>query len=105
MHEDEIIDIYDFYNPSVDVFLNIEYKKRHFEYYDKQDSKWLNNHWNDITKYCFSDEQIFSVANSRLGWYRRATGWVSSFLLNADILAIRKGNRPGLVNPLEYYLR
>ena len=57
MHEDEIIDIYDFYNPSVDVFLNIEYKKRHFEYYDKQDSKWLNNHWNDITKYCFSDEQ------------------------------------------------
>lgn len=60
---------------------------------------------NSKLPYCFSDEQIFSVANSRLGWYRRATGWVSSFLLNADILAIRKGNRPGLVNPLEYYLR
>ena len=55
--------------------------------------------------YKFSDEQIYSVANSRLGWYKRANGNVVNFLLNADILAIRKGNRPGLVNPLEYYLR
>ena len=54
--------------------------------------------------YHFTDEQIFSVANSRLGWFRRATGNIVSFLLNADILAIRKGNRPGLVNPLKYYL-
>ena len=54
--------------------------------------------------YCFTDKQIYSVANSRLGWYRRATGNTVSFLLNADVLAIRKGNRPGLVNPLEYYL-
>ena len=55
--------------------------------------------------YRITDEQIYSVANSRLGWYRRATGRTSSFLLNAEILAIRKGDRPGLVNPLEYYLR
>lgn len=55
--------------------------------------------------YKFSDEQIYSVANSRLGWYKRANGNVVNLLLNADILAIRKGNRPGLVNPLEYYLR
>ena len=54
--------------------------------------------------YHFTDEQIFSVANSRLGWYKRATGYIVSFLLNADILAIRKGDRPGLVNPLKYYL-
>lgn len=60
---------------------------------------------NDKLPYHFTDEQIYSVANSRLGWYRRATGWVSNFLLNADILAIRKGDRPGLVNPLKYYLR
>jgi hypothetical protein len=60
---------------------------------------------NSKLPYCFTDEQIYSVANSRLGWYRRATGWVSSFLLNADVLAKRKGDRPGLVNPLEYYLR
>ena len=55
--------------------------------------------------YKFCDEQIYSVANSRLGWYKRANGNVVNFLLNQDILAIRKGNRPGLVNPLEYYLR
>lgn len=55
--------------------------------------------------YKFSDEQIYSVANTRLGWYKRANGNVVNFLLNADILAIRKGSRPGLVNPLEYYLR
>lgn len=60
---------------------------------------------NDKLPYHFTDEQIYSVANSRLGWYKRSTGWVSSFLLNADILAIRKGDRPGLVNPLDYYLR
>ena len=60
---------------------------------------------NDKLPYHFTDEQIYAVANSRLGWYKRSTGWVSSFLLNADILAIRKGDRPGLVNPLEYYLR
>ena len=55
--------------------------------------------------YKFCDEQIYSVANSRLGWYKRANGNVVNFLLNQDILAIRKGNRPGLVNPLIYYLR
>lgn len=55
--------------------------------------------------YHFSDEQVYSVANSRLGWYKRANGNVVNFLLNADILAMRKGDRPGLVNPLEYYLR
>lgn len=55
--------------------------------------------------YQFTDEKIFSVANSRLGWYKRANGSVVNFLLNPEILAMRKGNRPGLVNPLEYYLR
>ena len=55
--------------------------------------------------YKFSEEQIYAVANSRLGLYKRANGNVVNFLLNQDILAIRKGNRPGLVNPLKYYLR
>ena len=55
--------------------------------------------------YRFTDEQIFSVANTRLGWYRSESNQIITFLLNADILAIRKGDRPGLVNPLEYYLR
>ena len=55
--------------------------------------------------YRFTDEQIFSVANTRLGWYRSESNQIITFLLNADIRAIRKGDRPGLVNPLEYYLR
>lgn len=53
----------------------------------------------------FEDERIYSIVNSRLDWYKRANGNVVNFLLNADILAIRKGNRLGLVNLHEYYLR
>lgn len=60
---------------------------------------------NEKLPYHFSDEQLYSVANTRLGLYRQANGNVVNFLLNADILAIRKEERPGLVNPLAYYLR
>ena len=60
---------------------------------------------NEKLPYHFSDEQIYSVANTRLGLYKQANGNVINFLLNADILAIRKEERPGLVNPLAYYLR
>ena len=60
---------------------------------------------NKILPYNFSDEQIYSVANTRLGLYRQTGLKVANFLLNADVLAIRKGDRPGLVNPLAYYLR
>lgn len=60
---------------------------------------------NEILPYKFCDEQIYSVANTRLGLYRQANGNVVNFLLNEDILAIRKEERPGLVNPLAYYLR
>ena len=55
--------------------------------------------------YKFSEEQIYSVANTRFGLYKQSNGNVVNFLLNADILAINKGERPGLVNPLKYYLR
>lgn len=60
---------------------------------------------NEKLPYHFSDEQLYSVANTRLGLYKQANGNVVNFLLNADILAIRKEERPGLVNPLAYYLR
>ena len=59
---------------------------------------------NKKTRHPFPNENILSVANSRLGWYKRANGDVVNFLLSARILAMRKGDRPGLVNPLEYYL-
>lgn len=60
---------------------------------------------NKILPYNFSDEQVYSVANTRLGLYRQTGLKVANFLLNADVLAIRKEDRPGLVNPLTYYLR
>ena len=53
----------------------------------------------------FTDEDIYKVANSRLGLYRQCGMNVINFILSPTVLAIRKANRPGLVNPLEYYLR
>ena len=53
----------------------------------------------------FNGEDIYKVANSRLGIYRQCGMNVINFILSPTVLAIRKANRPGLVNPLEYYLR
>lgn len=52
----------------------------------------------------FTHDDIFKCANSRLGWYRRSTGNIVNFLLSPTALGIKKGDRPGLVNPLIYYL-
>ncbi|WP_438841629.1 group II intron maturase-specific domain-containing protein [Enterococcus sp. AZ034] len=60
---------------------------------------------NRLFKNGFLKEDIFKVANTRLGWYRQCGMSVVNFILSPKILAIRKGDRPGLVNPLEYYLR
>ena len=65
---------------------------------------WLENINEENTSDFFSDEEIFSVANTRLGLYRQASGHVVNFLLSPKILAIKKKDRPGLVNPLIYYL-
>ncbi len=53
----------------------------------------------------FRDEDIYKVANSRLGWYRRCGMDVVNYIISPKVLAIRKADRPGLVNPLEYYLK
>ena len=53
----------------------------------------------------FNEEDIYKVANSRLGIYRQCGMNVINFIISPTVLAIRKANRPGLVNPLEYYLR
>lgn len=52
-----------------------------------------------------SDEEIFKVANSRNGWYKRSTGNVINFVLSPKVLALpnKKENRPGLIDPLKYY--
>ena len=54
-----------------------------------------------------TDEDIRKVSGSRLGWYRRAGLYVVNFLLSPKVLALpnEKENRPGLIDPLEYYLR
>ena len=59
---------------------------------------------NKMQRCGFSHEDIFKVANSRKGLYARANGDVVNFILSPKILAIKSGDRPGLVNPLEYYL-
>lgn len=52
-------------------------------------------------------EDIYKVANSRLGLYRRSGMDVVNYLLSQKVLAMpnKKENRPGLVDPLAYYLR
>ena len=52
----------------------------------------------------FSDEDIFKVANSRLGWYHRCAGDVVNYTLSPKILGLKTKDRPGLVDPLAYYL-
>lgn len=52
----------------------------------------------------FSDEEIFKVANSRLGWYRRSGGYVVNYAISPKTLTLQTKSRPGLVDPLEYFL-
>ena len=51
--------------------------------------------------------RVLGVANARQGWYRRANLPIVNFLINPEILSTpnKKENRPGLVDPLAYYLR
>ncbi len=62
---------------------------------------------NKAFKCNFKDEDIFKVANSRLGWYRRSGMNVVNYILSPKVLALanKKKGRPGLVNPLAYYLK
>ena len=54
-----------------------------------------------------SDEDIYKVANSRLGLYRKCGMNVVNYLLSQKVLSLpnKKENRPGLIDPLAYYLR
>lgn len=61
---------------------------------------------NSYYKCKFTHEDLFKVANSRLGWYAQANGNVVNYILSPKYLGLanKKNGRPGLVNPLEYYL-
>lgn len=54
-----------------------------------------------------TDDLIYKVANSRLGLYRRCGMNVVNYLLSQKVLSMpnKKENRPGLIDPLAYYLR
>lgn len=52
----------------------------------------------------FTDEEIFKVANSRLGWYKRCGMYVVNFAISPKVLGRKTKSRPGLVDPLNYYL-
>jgi len=51
-----------------------------------------------------TDEGIFIVANFIFGLYKKAYGHVVNFLINPNILEAKTKDRPGLVNPLNYYI-
>lgn len=53
----------------------------------------------------FSDEDIFKVANSRLGWYRRSGMNVVNFIISKELLETKIKDSAGLLNPLSYYLK
>ena len=61
---------------------------------------------NKALKCNLDEESIYKVANSRLGWYRRSGMNVVNYLLSPKVFEIanKKKGRPGLVNPLNYYL-
>ena len=62
-----------------------------------------------LHRYLHSDippERVLGVANARQGMYRKAKLPIVNYLLTPTVLALpnKKENRPGLVDPLAYYL-
>lgn len=53
----------------------------------------------------FNHEDIFKVANSRLGWYRRSGMNVVNFIISKELLETKIKDSAGLLNPLSYYLK
>ena len=47
-----------------------------------------------------SDNEIYKVVNSRLGWYKGAGYDTVNYLFSPRVMAMPKEDRPGLVNPL-----
>ena len=53
----------------------------------------------------FSEEEIYKCVNTRLGLYRRSAMNVVNFTISSKVLGIKKRDKLGLVNPLDYYLK
>ena len=52
----------------------------------------------------FTEEEIFIAANNRKGWYKKAAHYVVNFAITPNLLGRKTKDRPGLVDPLAYYL-
>ena len=65
-----------------------------------RDLSYLNRKY----KNGFSKEDIFKVANSRLGWYRRSGMNVVNYIISNELLETKIKDSAGLLNPLSYYL-
>ena len=52
----------------------------------------------------FSHDEIFKVANSRLGWYNSSGMNVVNIIISKELLENRIKEGAGLLNPLSYYL-
>lgn len=63
------------------------------------------SYYNRKYKNGFNNEDIYKVANSRLGWYRRCGMNVVNFILSPELLETKVKDGAGLLNPLQYYLR
>lgn len=50
-------------------------------------------------------EDIYKVANSRLGWYRRSGMNVVNYIISKELLETKIKDSAGLLNPLSYYLK
>jgi hypothetical protein len=61
---------------------------------------YLNRKYNNG----ISQEDIYKVANSRLGWYRRSGMNVVNFIISKELLETKIKDSAGLLNPLSYYL-
>ena len=53
----------------------------------------------------FKHEDIFKVANSRLGWYKKSGMNAVNFIISPELLENKIKDGAGLLNPLFYYLR
>lgn len=53
----------------------------------------------------FTHEDIYKVANTRLGWYKRSGMNVVNFIISSNVLENKIKDGAGLLNPLDYYLR
>ena len=61
---------------------------------------YLNRKYNNG----ISQEDIYKVANSRLGWNRRSGMNVVNFIISRELLEAKIKDSAGLLNPLSYYL-